>query len=543
MSESSSPRKGWVFVGLALLLLGLAFEGLRPAADLDVWWQIRLGEVMVQTRSLVPSDVFSYTRMETPWPWKDWGTALLLYAVHAAGGIAGLVLFKAALLLASAAVLWRSLRIRSIPPALALLSAAICMSAASFRYSERGATVSLLIVVVVVWLIDRHRNGKRGLVWIIPLAIFNANVHRGVLLLPVIVGAFAIVEVVESLVLQRDREWKRSALIAMGTALACLATPFGHRIITTTITLMGQHSPLITEWAPVEYPLVSRLSPASLGAIAFVSIGGVLGAIKRRDLWDLALIALALGLGLQSIRHLPYVALIGAGPAAAGWAVLGESAWRGRLQALIGITSGALALVYTTTRPLPSPSLGLAPAHHPEQGVRFVQEQGLHGRVFNEFGYGGFLLFHLWPEHRVYIDGRTDLVYTPQSVEQYIACVHDPNAFAKEQATWNFQWVLVDNSPMQGTFAHLDRNPQWVLVHASRRALIYVKRGGLNDALIETHGYQWLWPHALEASVIRASQAGHGHEARAELARMQSEDPQNVYASMAAEHLEQMRAR
>lgn len=541
---SSKPTRLVVVATLVLLFGALAFEGLRPLADLDVWWHIRLGEVMVQTRSLVPSDVFSYTRFATPWPWKDWGTALLMYGTWSLGGITALVLLKASMLLGTAALQWRQLRaIRGLPLAVASLSVAVCMSAASFRFTERGATVSLVIVAAVMLLIDRHRAGKSGLVWTIPLVVLNANIHRGVLFLPVVLGALAAVELVEAKLQAKTRPWTRTALIAVGASLAILVTPFGTRIITTTIALMGQHSPLITEWAPVEYELVQRLSPATLVLLPFVAIGGVLGAVRTRDPWDAVVVLLAFGLGLQSIRHLPYIALLAVGPAASGWASVGQAVWRGRLQPLLAMAAAVGALLYIAGRPLPPPSFGLAPAHYPEKGVAFLQREGVQGPMFNQFGYGGFLLFHLWPSERVYIDGRTDLVYTPQMVERYIQCGGDPDVFAEEDAAHRFQFVLVDNSPMQGAFAHLDFNPAWVLVHASRRSLIYVKRGGLNDALIERLGYRWLKAHALERSIVAADRQGHGREALAELERMRREDPDNLWAEVAHRRIEAMRTR
>ena len=540
----TQPRRAVVVLTLVLLLAALAFEGLRPLADLDVWWHIRLGEVMVQTRSLAPADVFSYTRFGTQWPWKDWGTALLLYGTWSLGGLTALVLLKASMLLGTAGLQWRTLRHeRALPLPVVALTVAICMSAASFRFTERGATVSLVIVAAVVWLVDRHRAGKSGLWWTVPLVVVNANVHRGVLFVTVLLGTLAVVELVEARVLRRDRPYTRSLMVAAASGMALLATPFGIRIITTTIALMGQHSPLITEWAPVEYEIVKRLSPATLVALPFIAMGGVLRAVESRDPWDAAIVLLAFALGLQSIRHLPYIALLGAAPAASGWASIGKAVWAGRLRTVLSLAPALGALLYIAGRPLPPPAFGLSPAHFPEKGVAFVQEQGLQGPMFNEFGYGGFLIFNLWPEHRVYIDGRTDLVYTPQMVERYIAAVMDPRVFAKEDAEHRFQFVIVDNSPMQGTFAHLDRNPKWALVHASRRALVYVKRGGLNDALIAEHGYRWLWPHALEQSIIAADRQGHGHEALAELQRMRAEDPDNLWAEVAHRRIEELRTR
>jgi hypothetical protein len=245
------------------------------------------------------------------------------------------------------------------------------------------------------------------------------------------------------------------------------------------------------------------------------------------------LAAMALGLGLGSMRHLPVLALLGAGPAASGLAVLSR-AWTGRLAGLIGVGSAAVLLAATLARPVALPGPALAPAHFPERGLAFVQglapELRPRGALFNEFGYGGFIVFHLWPEHRVYIDGRTDLVYPAAFVERYSECLHDGRAFAEEARDRELQWVWLDNVPFDGRRLHFDLDPAWTLVHASRRALIYVREDGPNAALARAHGYRWLAAHDLLGSLRAAVARGQGPAAVAELRRMVEEDPENPYA-------------
>jgi hypothetical protein len=200
------------------------------------------------------------------------------------------------------------------------------------------------------------------------------------------------------------------------------------------------------------------------------------------------------------------------------------------------------ALSLQLARPLAAPRLGLAPGHFPERGLAFIcdlpEPLALRGRVFNEFAYGGLVIFSLWPSQQVYIDGRTDLVYPPAAVRTYLAAMNDAAAFEREAAKYGIEWVFLDNAPQKKSRLHFDRNPQWALVHASQRALIYVRRGGINGALVEEHAYQLLEAHALLPSLQRALAGGRGAEALVELQRMRREDPDNVYAAMALIELE-----
>lgn len=522
---------------MALVLVGIAalIHGLRPIIDLDLWWHMRLGELLAAGEPDTSVDVFSHTYAGVPWPWKDWGTAILFHGLWQLGGGAAIVGFKAVLFVGTAGLLWWLLRYeRKLPPALAVLVTAATLDGVAFRFTERAASVSLVILLGVLVLIERDRRGARGLWWVIPLTILNANLHRAALLLPVVLGVYAAACLLETR-LGHARPWRRATLVMVGSAAGCLVTPYGIAIVTTTVALMGEHSPLITEWAPVSTELVWALTPASFVVMGLAAVGTLLGQWKQRPwpVWDLGLAALAFGLGLGSMRHLPLLALLGAGPAASGLAVLSR-AWTGRLSGLIAVGSATVLLAATLARPVALPGPVLAPAHFPERGLAFVQglppELRPRGRLFNEFGYGGFIVFHLWPEHRVHIDGRTDLVYPAAFVERYVQCVHDGRAFAEEAHERELEWVWLDNVPVDGARLHFDLQPGWTLVHASRRALIYVREDGPNAALAREHGYRWLAPHDLLGSLRAAAARGQGAAALAELRRMVEEDPENPWA-------------
>jgi len=46
-----------------------------------------------------------------------------------------------------------------------------------------------------------------------------------------------------------------------------------------------------------------------------------------------------------------------------------------------------------------------------------------HGwRMFNSYGFGGYLIWTLWPERRVFIDGREDVYLGPGILEEYVHC-------------------------------------------------------------------------------------------------------------------------
>lgn len=535
------------WIALALLVLAASWHGLRPLVDLDVWWQLRLGEQILATQTLVDRDPFSFTFADAPWSYKDAGAAVIMWLLWALGGSAALVIVKAVLLVVTVLMVFHLLHhVRALALGPSIVGSALAFDAFAFRFTERPASVAITATVLVLVLIERDRLGRRGLWWSVLVTAVLANLHRSAVLLPLVLAAHAGVCTFEAKLLAQSRRWLRAWAIAIAAAIATLATPFGIAIYTTTSTLVDAHAAMMTEWAPLSWPLVRELSPASVGTAMLAVVAIVLGLARTpRAWWDVVLSTMALALGLQALRHLPYLAILAVGPGMTAIAARSEAhskVWSGRLRHVIACGAAAVALVAQLARPLATPSLGLAPAHYPERGLAFVHslppELRPRGPLFHEFAYGGFFIFHLWPSQRVYIDGRTDLVYPASFVARWLAATTDPRVFAEETARWDLQWIWLDNAPFRGARVFFDRDPRWALVHVSQRSLIYVRRDG-NNAALAAKAYRWIWPHDLTGSLAYAHSQGQLDAALAELERMIAEDPDNPYPQAVLAQLHQ----
>ena len=55
----------------------------------------------------------------------------------------------------------------------------------------------------------------------------------------------------------------------------------------------------------------------------------------------------------------------------------------------------------------------------PAGAVDFLRREGRRGTLWNEYGWGGYLIWHLYPELRVSIDGRM-AVYGPERFREHL---------------------------------------------------------------------------------------------------------------------------
>jgi hypothetical protein len=210
--------------------------------------------------------------------------------------------------------------------------------------------------------------------------------------------------------------------------LATLINPFGIElwIITTRALVTTRRG--FNEWAPVSWwPDIIAYPGYKL--LLFVLIPALVIYIYRRG-WSRAdrpivlLIGFFMLLSFTSARHTSLLAMV-VGALLPGLFPhepqteqienpirrLGYMAFRA---ALLIIPLFSALLVY----PGEGFQLRLDPVSCPVQAVDYLKDKNIRGNLLVPFNYGSYALWHLRGEMRVSMDGRYDLVYTPQTYQR-----------------------------------------------------------------------------------------------------------------------------
>jgi hypothetical protein len=111
----------------------------------------------------------------------------------------------------------------------------------------------------------------------------------------------------------------------------------------------------------------------------------------------------------------------------------------------------------------------------PVAAVEALLESGFEppGPIYNEFGWGGYLLYRAWPGIPVFIDGQTDF-YGEELTKEYTrirALAPDWKALLDKH---DVQWALIppDVALNQG----LEETADWDLVHSDSTAVVWVRQ-------------------------------------------------------------------
>jgi hypothetical protein len=410
-------------VGLLFVAFGVA-AAFTPAQN-DTFWHLRAGADIWRSGHVPRIDSYSYTAAGAPWPDHEWLSQALMYAIYRAGGMPGLEIGAAALILATAGVVYRLM----IGPRLtrfALLAAGLAVS--SCVWTLRPQVLSLLLLALLVWLL------VRGWVLLIPaLFLVWANAHGGVALGGLVLVVATGAAIGRSLWVRAAADRRRAVALAVVlplSGLAAAATPLGFGIFHFVIASTARsYDAQISEWyAP---------RPDTLLGAAFwaVTLGFVVLLIARRRAlaaggWsDWVVVAASLALlpfAARSVRNVgPFLTL--ATPAASR--LLGPEFRfrlfgrprppspdhpRANLHLLAGAWLAAILIVPIGWRAA-SGHLGWRPIGDGAlQAVRACA-----GPLYNQYDDGGTLIWFV-PDKPVFIDGRQD-PYPPSFLRQDLA--------------------------------------------------------------------------------------------------------------------------
>ena len=433
LALESSARSEVVLVPALLLAAVYAIPllaAVRPVADPildpDVWWHLRVGQWICEHRAVPTTDPFSIHGAEKAWVAYSWLYEVLVYGLYEAFGLAGIVIYRAAMSLAVVAVLHRLIHRRVANFHVALGLTAIASLAMTPLFSERPWLFTLCFTTLTLdtVLTMREQSSARAM-WLLPLVFaLWANLHIQFVYGFLLLGLACVVPWLDAKVLHlpsaRTRRlfWVSESRTIALTGLCFAATlinPYHVRLYGVVWEYATQPGPFrcINELRALEFREMPDWVVLLLGAAAVF----VLGRQRRASSFDLLLLAGAGVLAFRARRDLWFLVVAAAlilAKASAGslrGRQLDPPSMRLRFSrrvAAAGILM-AVTLGLAWQRDLSTENLRRTVARvFPVESAAIVAERGYIGPIFNDFNWGGFLIWSL-PQHPVVLDGRTNL--------------------------------------------------------------------------------------------------------------------------------------
>jgi len=462
-----------IFVLLAILVpLGLQQPMLN--ADGDPARHLTHGLYMIAHRSLIHHDPFSFTRPGAPFLGFEYGSQLAYALAYRVGGLPAVAILAGLLIATAYAMLAAFLLRRGVDPLLAYATTACAAALGAGHWVARPHLFSLVAVVVLLGILERP---TRIPLWIIG-AMFAvwANFHGGFVFGWILIGAYVAGTAGEWLLNRQSSTGERVRYLTFALAIAVFATvlnPHGPALLEHVTEFLGKRfiqNNTQEFLSPNFHEIDGRIFLCGIALLVLT-----LAMVRERPtLPRLCAILVTLAFGLMSVRNVSLFGMIAlpllALHADAAWRALPDprslrtnfgamasraSTWPFVLPAALAMA--LLALAHGRVGGHAVMAQDFDPATFPVAAVEKARAEKLQGRMFNEFAWGGYLIF-AWPEQRIFIDGGTDF-FGEDLFEEYSKVKLLQPGWRDVLDRWNISLAMLRR---RSALAHeLVRNPEW----------------------------------------------------------------------------------
>ncbi len=515
-------------------LLALAAAACAASATMirsnDLWWHLAAGRWILDNGAVPRADPFSFTSGGIPWVDHGWLWQVVAALVERVSGLEGLVLLKVVGPVGFTLAAWVSLMRVGVSPYLASGLITLSLAGARFRFADRPEPAALGLLAVYLCLLVAPGWSRRGrLLGGAAVCLVWANVHASVLVAPLLAAA-ACAGALLGWRLEAARgggratELKRAArdhgLMAAAGSAALLINPWGIGLLGVPFRLREiLADPRISnpEWPR---PLLSDF-PIFYAALAAALLGVLVTVASGRSplVWRGAFMTgIAALLALDSLRHigifffvLPF-AVAASRPSEAIRPRRGRGAGS-RWAPAWGVAAAAVFVLQPDASAGPV-GLGVVEDRFPVSEADYVERTlDPPRRLYNDVAHGGYLIWRFYPEDRVFVDGRNEI--HAALLAETASAISSGQAWQAFLGRWEVEAALVryrpEHIPVAGPsgggrrgFAalHFPRS-RWALVHWGDAAMVFLRRGGKYQKVIEREEFLHVDPEDSDDQLSR----------------------------------------
>lgn len=459
--------------GAAAYLL-LLFLGDALLQDSDTFWQIKVGQWIIDQRAVPTADVYSFTKFGAPWISNAWLSQVLYAAVDAWGWAGPVILAALAAATAIAILVW--LLDTYFEPAHTILIAMLVLMLSWHHLLARPHVLAL--PVMVAWIgamisaADRRASPS---FFLLPLMSLWANLHGGFVLGLALIAPIALEAVWSAAPERRIVLGARWALFAAGAVVAACCTPYGWNSLLAAARILdlGQVLSILSEWRPADFSSFGLFEGCLLGLMGFALSRDVVLSFPR-----ILLLLLVTHMALANARSIEafafIVPLILAKPFASQPVDVAASAaaerWSRPYFPGLAIAAIAAGMWASTASYAAHHDFTFARLQTPAAAVDMLRQRQAK-RVFNAYEFGGYLISRDVPP---FIDGRAEL-YGEKFVVSYFNAVGGRSVDELLRLLDTFQIDATLLAPSSPAAQILDHIAGWRRLYADDIAVIHVR--------------------------------------------------------------------
>jgi len=507
-----------------------------PAADNDAGLYVADGRVIWETKNVFNHNIYSYVETDYPFVNSRWLASVVFYLVTRFAGFAGLSIFKIVVYLSAFGLLFWVATKKADFWLVALLSLPTILILSQRSRIRPEMFSYLFIAAFLYFLIDLEKHPERKRIfWLVPLELLWVNFHIFFFLGIVLVAGFLF----EKIVLNINNFWrqpivKKLALIIPILILVCFVNPNGLNGVLAPIRSHSYATFMVSENLPL-FNLNASFFAWNIFGSAFMPMvfafllslffgfksfgvprlrsGQAAGSTaltksQGKPIFYLLACLSTAGAGIIQVRLVTLFALMFLPGASANFnaVYLKIQAYLKRKWRRVAMTLGyALAFGVVAAFPYEAYRInasvigqgyttdwGVGLSSSVNNAAEFFKENNLKGPIFNDYDIGGYIIYHLFPKEKVFVDDNGADAYPVSFFDGiFMPALSQEDKWQETEQKYNLNAIFIsvrDGSPSVGNFIwNRLHDPSWALVYTDSYFVIFLKNVPENQDIINKY--------------------------------------------------------
>lgn len=467
-------------MGLSLVMLLFLFtngeQTLESMKDPDLWWHLRDASDLFRTGHFIHTDTWSLALSGRPWINFEWLAELPYYFAYQWLGLRGPYLVMLLLVSAILVGIYALGCLRSRDSKAAFLASFLGLQFVSISLGPRTLLFGWLFLVIELGILWGLERGRDSTVWLPPLFLVWINTHGSWMIGFVLMVLFFACGFVRGewgqifAVEWTGRQKKKLALVAAASFAVLFINPYGWHLVAYPLDV-AFHQKLtienVREWSSLDFhTLRGKVTLATLVLL------GVLQMVHRRRwrLQNLMLALIAIYGGLTYVRFLFMMGIVMTPLMAEELRGLVGPDGKSKNRRLVNAAMMAAMAMVMLHSVAPEKKLEASVADtFPVKALPYLHSIAGTGNVFNDFGWGGWLVWNV-PEMKDFIDSRVDIFVHDGVMQDYLDAteIHRPFEVLDR---YRIRYVFMDRkSALAWVLGH---STAWKMTYKDERAVAF----------------------------------------------------------------------
>lgn len=481
-----------------LLALIYAFNLLDPISltVVDLGRHIANGRELLsgQTQVLFQNH-YSYSMPEQRFVNHHWFFGAIVYLLEQIFGLAGPQLLNIVVLLITLLLLLLMMEKVSRPLISSTLGLAVVLFL-SMRSEIRPESIGLLFTTHTLWQLTKvikNNHFSTGLMSLLLIQqLFWVNTHISFVFGIFLVGlAWSCIMILKSPKISGSLG-KKLGMLLISLILVSFINPNFIRGFLEPFNILVDYGYSIVENQTLAFlwRAINHSSFMWFLALISVFIPLYLHNFRSLDWFERILVIVGLVLGYQALRNVPLMTIF-VMPTLAKLIWLEYQTIKKKISFdfspnLLRLFVGQLYILFIllSLTGIINPSVKLSnrrlgPIVEEAQAAQFIKNYPDASPIFNNYDLGSYLIYHLYPEHKIFVDNRPEAYSSNFFQDTYIPMQQNPQVWKETADQYDFGMIIFgvrDITPWARQFiSFMTDNPNWNNVYEDQFVIIWVK--------------------------------------------------------------------